>query len=395
MSDAALFDRLAETLAEIRPRAGDPPFGDRRRVIGLLADKVPEAKREIRAVGTAIDEGVPTALAGVERHLVGMEMDRQTGRLEDSTGLRSDIGRRVVQAFAFALDLGPLPSIYQNAQPAPEPDWIGASVPVAEPSVPMPSEPAAGPGAALRIGRFSLDRKLVAGGAAGIALLFTVAQLAIRGSGDPAGGNETQGPAIESGGSDKTGEGPPQPPPVTPHRRTADQTGQAAPAQGYAGELADHGVPAKAELEANVGSPTPLTIPGAERITTAELRQLIERESSLVLVDVLANYHPVTLHNAVYAPEGGMPGTFEDRFQSAFARTLRTLTGDRRDVPLVFFCAGWACWESYNAALRARAANHRRIYWYRGGLASWSQAGLPMGPLPQPHSSANFLKSGM
>ena len=52
--------------------------------------------------------------------------------------------------------------------------------------------------------------------------------------------------------------------------------------------------------------------------------------------------------------------------------------------PLVFFCAGAHCWESYNAVLRADAAQFRNLYWYRGGLASWQAANLPMEQTPAP-----------
>ena len=34
--------------------------------------------------------------------------------------------------------------------------------------------------------------------------------------------------------------------------------------------------------------------------------------------------------------------------------------------------------------LRANAAGYSQLYWYRGGLASWQEAGLPMAPLPEP-----------
>lgn len=149
-SGAHIYDRLAEALAEIRPRFGAAGFSDRRRVIGLLADKVPDAKREIRVVGTAIDEGVPQTLARTERHLVGVEMDRLANGLEASTGLRLDIARQVVRSFAFALDMGPPPSIYEQAAamaqgaqppPAPPPDaWAGLSQPTA-PVAPPYSQP--------------------------------------------------------------------------------------------------------------------------------------------------------------------------------------------------------------------------------------------------------------
>jgi len=42
--------------------------------------------------------------------------------------------------------------------------------------------------------------------------------------------------------------------------------------------------------------------------------------------------------------------------------------------------AGAECWESYNAALRALRLGYREVYWYRGGVASWQAAGLPLYP---------------
>jgi rhodanese-related sulfurtransferase len=47
-------------------------------------------------------------------------------------------------------------------------------------------------------------------------------------------------------------------------------------------------------------------------------------------------------------------------------------------MPIVFFCEGVGCWESYNAALRAEKMGFTRVYWYRGGLDAWKEAGLPM-----------------
>jgi rhodanese-related sulfurtransferase len=43
--------------------------------------------------------------------------------------------------------------------------------------------------------------------------------------------------------------------------------------------------------------------------------------------------------------------------------------------PIVLFCAGPLCWESYNACLRAEQMGFTRIYWYRGGHAAWGDAG--------------------
>jgi PQQ-dependent catabolism-associated CXXCW motif protein len=151
--------------------------------------------------------------------------------------------------------------------------------------------------------------------------------------------------------------------------------------RGFADELADFGVAPKSELEANVGSPTPLSIPIGVRVTTEEVQRM-SADGRTVLVDVLVNPHPQTLPSAFYMPAGGTSGSFDDDNQTLFSQQLSQATGGDTTRPLVFFCEGARCWESYNAALRANAAGYSQVYWYRGGLAAWQEAGLQMVALP-------------
>ena len=103
---------------------------------------------------------------------------------------------------------------------------------------------------------------------------------------------------------------------------------------------------------------------------------------------MLADPHQQTLPNAVYMPAGGMAGTFEDIHQVRFGlQLLQGLNGDTTR-PLVFFCQGARCWESYNAVLRANALGYSNLYWYRGGIAAWQEAGLPMAATPPEYNVA-------
>jgi PQQ-dependent catabolism-associated CXXCW motif protein len=343
-------------LAELRQRFGAEAFADRRRVLAFVADKVPDAKREARAIGIALVEGVPAALARTERHLAGVEMDRLANGLEAATGLRLDIARQIVRGFAFAFDLGPLPSVYQAPPAMPAAavsgggDWAGISVAVGAP------QPASAPAApATFVGRKRLLPLAGVGLLAGAAIIFAIIR---SGDGDDVAANG-MAPVVQGNGG-----------------TTADR--------GFASELVDQGVQPRTELESNVGTMTPLMIPVGQRVTTAEVQRMIGTSPQPLLVDVLADPHARTLQSAVYIPAGGTPGNFQDGNQTQFTQQLaQALAGDTAR-PIIFFCQGPVCWESYNAMLRANAEGYSRIYWYRGGIAAWSEAGLPMGPLPPP-----------
>lgn len=190
---------------------------------------------------------------------------------------------------------------------------------------------------------------------------------------------------------------PPQPGPTTAFVSPPRTSGEPAPAtrpqlgfqpgfqpqqpsapQFFANEDSNFSVPAQSTLQSNVGSPTPLSIPGARTVSTAQVAYEVRQNRRMVLVDALADYHATTIAGAVYLPAAGRYGSFSDQAQHQLVRDLAALTEGKRDTLLVFFCLGVQCWESYNAALRAVVAGYPNVFWYRGGLQSWSAAGYPM-----------------
>ncbi|RYY39242.1 MAG: hypothetical protein EOP59_12715 [Sphingomonadales bacterium] len=300
-------------------------------------------------------------------------MDRLASRLENSIGLRIEIARPIVRAFAFALDLGPLPSVYGSTDPVPaaaaQPggDWAGLSHPVQAPApppyYPQPGasqhhpQPPAPPADVIRIGNHAIPRKYAVGGSAAI-----VAVLA----------------AVSFSEFDTSQ--------VTPAPTASPLANQQVQPRGIGGEETDFGVAAKRELEPNVGTPTPLEVPVGKRATTAQVQELL-RDKRTLLIDVLADNHPQTLKDARFVPSGGTPGSLTDGNQAQFSAILAKLTDGDRTRPLIFFCAGPQCWESYNAVLRAEAAGYRNLHWYRGGLIAWQASGLGMEPTPAPASA--------
>ena len=81
--------------------------------------------------------------------------------------------------------------------------------------------------------------------------------------------------------------------------------------------------------------------------------------------------------DAVSLGFAGYPASFDPGVQAYVERSFELLTGGDKAYPLVFYCAGARCWESYNAALRAVALGYRTVFWYRGGVSAWQAAKLP------------------
>jgi hypothetical protein len=146
--DSQPYDRLARVLKDVRERFPEDAFTKYQRLRGLLSDHLPDSEREIRIVLDAIDEGVVGVLTETPATELPMQIDRLVLRLETSRGIREDIARQVIQGFAFALDVGELPStLPTGASPQVEAatagdDWVGVSEAV---GAPAPAQPASQP----------------------------------------------------------------------------------------------------------------------------------------------------------------------------------------------------------------------------------------------------------
>lgn len=470
------YDALAKVLAELPGRFGANVFSDRRRVVSVLSDRVPEARREIRVIGSCIDDGIFDALSSTRADQVVFEIDRLAARIEGNLGIRKDIALPVVRACAHGLGRGPLPSAYGGSAaampPTPNADpgdgWVGVSEPVQRPpgvSQPgtqqgswvnppsnyPPSQPtsgqqppqgyATGPASQANYGQpqsgyappgtqtpppgtyvpagsggasaaNSSRRNAIILAVVGSVILLLVALYfvgTIIGGGDKKDDPpkidkpktdqpkvdqpktdqpKTVQPKVDQPKTDRPKTDKPdvvtQPEPADDRPKTQTPPPTTTTGRVFGDETRDFGVPPQSTLQSNVGSPTPNAIPVGKIISTTLLEEEIRKGTQFLLVDVLEGQHPQTIVKARYIPYGGRGGNFNDQVQTALANELNQLTNGRKDFPVVFFCQGVRCWESYNAVLRAWNAGYRNVYWYRGGLQAWQEAGFPMMPTPAP-----------
>jgi rhodanese-related sulfurtransferase len=133
-------------------------------------------------------------------------------------------------------------------------------------------------------------------------------------------------------------------------------------------------------------SRTPMSVPGAATVDT--------REAAFWLRD----YAAVPIYAAGWTTEVPecLPGTllidwiawaaadrpdidgFTDAALLQRLREVMTTLVPDKSTPLVVYCDGPECWDSYNAVLRLSALGYEKLYWYRGGLPAWREAGLPL-----------------
>ena len=143
-------------------------------------------------------------------------------------------------------------------------------------------------------------------------------------------------------------------------------------------ETQDFGVAPTTELRTSEhAAPTPLRVPGALTIGTAELRNTLRAPPGErpLLFDVTGEDRHVSLPGAIWLPGAGLGESFDDKIQARLARTLAQGAGSDRARPMVFFCANARCWLSYNAALRAVRLGYAGVLWYRGGIDAWGRGG--------------------
>lgn len=153
----------------------------------------------------------------------------------------------------------------------------------------------------------------------------------------------------------------------------------------FAEEGADWGVAPQSQIrKPPYSAPTPLVVPGGRTVVTDELRALVRGQTPPLLVDVAGGEGHMSIPDARWLPGAGRGIHFLDPLQAAIADWLVELTRGDKARKLVFFCVDAKCWLSYNVALRAIALGYSDVLWYRGGVAAWAEAGLPLAPVEKP-----------
>ena len=132
-------------------------------------------------------------------------------------------------------------------------------------------------------------------------------------------------------------------------------------------------------------APTPPTSPYALTLTTGALAEALADKNPPTLLDVSEpgkEYKRNVIPGAIWL---GGAGLYDEKTHAQTDRYLAHFMGQitsNKEKPIVVYCTDWQCWEAYNAMQRLYILGYRKLYWYRGGMASWTKAGLPVVQVP-------------
>lgn len=135
--------------------------------------------------------------------------------------------------------------------------------------------------------------------------------------------------------------------------------------------------PAAYEYVSTLGYFTPRTLPGTELVTAQQAQQLAARGVTFFdgrTEEEFRTGRPAGIRWLPYV-ERSTKETDYDPSDDQF--DVSKLPADK-NAELMFSCGGPECWKSYKSARRAMKEGYKRIYWFRGGIKEWVEAGLPV-----------------
>lgn len=135
--------------------------------------------------------------------------------------------------------------------------------------------------------------------------------------------------------------------------------------------------PAAYEYVSTLGYFTPRTLPGTELVTAQQAQQLAARGVAFFdgrTEEEFRTGRPAGIRWLPYVERSTKETDYDP---SKDELDVSKLPADK-NAEIMFSCGGPECWKSYKSARRAMKEGYKRIYWFRGGIKEWMDAGLPI-----------------
>jgi rhodanese-related sulfurtransferase len=111
---------------------------------------------------------------------------------------------------------------------------------------------------------------------------------------------------------------------------------------------------------------SPESVDGATTVTAAQVRAL--QEAGTAIVDV---------RNPRLYARRHIPGAYHLDLKHTYnEESLAAVVA--RDEPVVIYCSGIKCSRSTTASRKAVSWGYEKVYFFRGGIVEWRNAGYPL-----------------
>ena len=117
----------------------------------------------------------------------------------------------------------------------------------------------------------------------------------------------------------------------------------------------------------SVRAEVPLTIVGAETVSTDRAKELFDEKVKFIDVRAPSRFSA-----------GHIPNAINLDAHSAFTQEALMQHVKQKDDPFVVYCDGLRCGKSAKAALKAVSWGFTKVYYFREGYPVWIEKGYPI-----------------
>jgi len=119
---------------------------------------------------------------------------------------------------------------------------------------------------------------------------------------------------------------------------------------------------------------------GYDLVTTAELKQMIDENKEMVIVDTMpydASYKKAHVPGAVQFlfPIPDMATWNDAETAGKSEADYEALLGADKEKTIIVYCGFVKCTRSHNGAVWAKKLGYKNVYRYSGGIYAWKGAG--------------------
>lgn len=122
---------------------------------------------------------------------------------------------------------------------------------------------------------------------------------------------------------------------------------------------------------------TPWKLTGATTVSSAVANCMIKAMGdSLVIVSVMNE--DLGIKGSYALPDFGPGRDLSDEESRQMGQVYAALTDQKQDRPLLVYCYGKSCFNSYHAIVHLKRMGYRNLLWMREGLAQWLTNDYPV-----------------